>query len=157
MKYCVHCGAQIPDETVLCPQCGCVADQNGPAAPNDPAYQGGPAAPNGPAYQGGPAAPNGPAYQGGPVYAPTPVYVAPSYPAPAQESTMKLIAKIFMLISCILMGFYLIPLAWTIPMTVSYWHSVKEHRPVGVGFKVCSLLFVSLIAGILMLCDRSPD
>ena len=30
---------------------------------------------------------------------------------------------------------------------------INEKKPVSVGFKVCTLLFVSLIAGILMLCD----
>lgn len=66
---------------------------------------------------------------------------------------MKIATKIFMVLGCILYGASLIALCWTIPMTVHYFNCVREHRHIGVGFKVCSLLFVSLIGGILMLCD----
>lgn len=69
------------------------------------------------------------------------------------SSTLKLIAKIFMILDCIAFGWALIPLCWTIPMTVHYWKACKNNQPVGIGFKVCSLLFVSLIAGVLMLID----
>ena len=63
-------------------------------------------------------------------------------------------AKIFMILGTIVMGFYLIPLLWCIPMTVCYFKRVNSGRRVGTGFKICSLLFVSQIAGILMLCDK---
>ena len=46
---------------------------------------------------------------------------------------------------------YLIPLAWVIPMTVK----VAKEGPLGTGFKVCTLLFVNLISGILLLCDKN--
>lgn len=49
---------------------------------------------------------------------------------------------------------YLIPLAWAIPMTVHYWKAVKNNRPVGTAFKVCTLLFINTVSGILMLCDK---
>ena len=26
MKYCIHCGAELPEETVICTKCGCKAD-----------------------------------------------------------------------------------------------------------------------------------
>ena len=52
---------------------------------------------------------------------------------------------------------YLIPLIWGIPMTVHYFKATKNKKPVGVGFKVCTLLFVNLVAGILMLCDNSNN
>ena len=63
-------------------------------------------------------------------------------------------AKIFMIISTVVLGFYLIPLAWCIPMTISYFKKVQNNEPVSTGFKVCSLLFVNTVAGILMLCDK---
>lgn len=69
------------------------------------------------------------------------------------SSTLKLIAKIFMVLGCIATGWCLIPLCWTIPMTVHYFNATKNNQPVGIGFKVCSLLFVSLIGGVVMLCD----
>ena len=72
----------------------------------------------------------------------------------SNSDTLKMITKIFMIIGCVVTGIYLIPLCWTIPMTLHYFKCVKENRPVGVAFKICSLLFVNLIAGILMLCDN---
>lgn len=122
MKYCTHCGTQLVDEAIVCPNCGCAAvDFEADAAKSTPAPE--------------------------PAYAPNPAPAAQQKP----ESALRIIAKIFMLISCIFSGFcFLFPLAWTIPMTVHYW----KNRTVGTGFKVCSLIFVNTVAGILMLCDN---
>ncbi len=68
-------------------------------------------------------------------------------------SGMQIAAKVLMILGCVAMGAFLIPLAWCIPMTVSYCKKIERGEPVSVGFKICSLLFVSMIAGILMLCD----
>lgn len=70
------------------------------------------------------------------------------------SSTLKTVAKVFMLLGCIVSAFFwLIPLCWTIPMTIKYWRDVEYNYPTSTAFKICSLLFVSFIAGILMLCD----
>lgn len=69
-------------------------------------------------------------------------------------SGLQMAAFILMIISTVAIGWLLVPLAWCIPMTVSYYNSVKNGRPVSMGLKVCTLLFVNLIAGILMLCDN---
>ncbi len=62
-----------------------------------------------------------------------------------------MVIKIFMIVACVLGGFaFLIPLAWMIPMTVSVVNRLESRQPIGVGFKVCVLLFVSVIAGILL-------
>lgn len=76
--------------------------------------------------------------------------------APAPVSGITTAAKIFMILGTIATGLslYLIPLAWCIPMTVIYFKKLKNNEPIGTGFKVCSLIFVSLIGGILMLCDK---
>ena len=63
-------------------------------------------------------------------------------------------AKVFMILSCIALGFYIIPLAWTIPMTVIASNKMKRGEPLGVGFKVCILLFVNTLSGILLLCRQ---
>ena len=65
-------------------------------------------------------------------------------------------AKILMIVGTVITGCtgFLIPLAWCIPMTVSYFGKVKRGEPVGTGFKVCSLLFVSMLGGIFMLCSN---
>lgn len=85
--------------------------------------------------------------------------VAPIQPefAPAPEpSSLAMVAKIFMIIGTVVMSLTtcLIALAWCLPMTISYNNKIKRGEPVSVGFKVCSLLFVNTIAGILMLCDK---
>lgn len=72
----------------------------------------------------------------------------------AKSSGLATAAKVFMVLGTIIMGIYLIPLAWCIPMTVTYFNKVKNNQPVGTGFKVCCLLFVSLLGGIFMLCDK---
>ena len=66
---------------------------------------------------------------------------------------LQLAAFILMIISTVAMGWALIPLAWCIPMTVSYYNCIKQGRPVSMALKVCTLLFVSPISGILMLVD----
>ena len=112
MKYCSHCGNQLDDAAIFCPNCGCATENfNAPAA---------------------------------------------ARPTGDKNSTLNTVCKVFMVLGCIAMGWALIPLAWCIPMTVSFFGKVRDGRRVGVGFKVCTLLFVSLIAGIIMLC-RDED
>ena len=65
------------------------------------------------------------------------------------------VLKGFMILGCIISAFaYLIPLCWCIPMTVNLFDKIKRREKMGTGFKVCVLLFVSAIAGILLLCDN---
>ncbi len=68
------------------------------------------------------------------------------------QSTMKTIILIFLILGCISIGWLIIPLAWCIPMTISIKRKMDNNEPIGVGLKVCTLLFVNTIAGILLLC-----
>ena len=82
--------------------------------------------------------------------------------ASAQDNTqlkgLKLAAYVLMIVGTIATSIPLVfPLAWCIPMTVAYYNKVTSNQPVSVGFKVCSLLFVSTIAGILMLVDTDDN
>ncbi|MEE0947073.1 MAG: hypothetical protein U0M42_09690 [Acutalibacteraceae bacterium] len=61
-------------------------------------------------------------------------------------------AKVFLILGCIAQGWLLLPLAWCLPITISICNKMKNNEPVGTGLKVCSLLFVSVIGGILLLC-----
>ena len=79
---------------------------------------------------------------------------APTASSPKSESGLVTAAKILMIISTVAQGWMLIPLAWCIPMTVSYFNAIKYNRPVSMALKVCTLLFVNTIAGVLMLCDQ---
>jgi len=67
---------------------------------------------------------------------------------------MKLAAFILCLISTICVGWTLIPLLWFIPMTVKVYRAYKNDESLSTGFKVCVLLFVNLISGILLLVDE---
>ena len=82
------------------------------------------------------------------------VKYAANHGSESNSSTLKTVAKVFMIISTVIMGLYIIPLAWCLPMTLSYSRKIRDGEPVSTGFKVCCLLFVNIVAGILMLCDH---
>ena len=65
---------------------------------------------------------------------------------------LAIAAKIFLILGCVAQGWLLLPLAWCLPITISACNKMKNNEPVGTGLKVCSLLFVNLIGGILLLC-----
>ena len=129
MKYCTKCGSEIADEAVICPKCGCAVDNVKPTA---------------------------------------------------SVNGMKIATKVFLILSCVsccvtaiiyfILGIvaltdgnggmfiasllFCLPPMWIVPMTVNYFSKVKKGEAVGVGFKVCTLIFVNIVAGILMLCDE---
>ena len=74
-----------------------------------------------------------------------------------ENADLRKAAKILMVISTVIGGFAILPLAWSIPMTVAYFKKVKEGRKAGLCFKICSLLFVNIFAGVYMLCDDATD
>jgi hypothetical protein len=83
----------------------------------------------------------------------TRVYEPPYYDAPPRrDDGLVTVIKVFLILGCISFGALLIPLAWCIPMTVSIFRKLDSGEPIGTGLKVCTLLFVNLIAGILLLC-----
>jgi uncharacterized membrane protein YvbJ len=84
---------------------------------------------------------------GGPVSTSVPATVS------SGDETMATIIKVFLVLGCIVAGFTIIALAWYIPMTVSIFHSLNEHRKVSVGMKVCTLIFIGVVPGILLLCS----
>ena len=84
----------------------------------------------------------------------TPVYERPydDNAARRRDDGLVTVAKVFLILGCIAVGWALIPLAWCIPMTVSLFRKLNSGEPIGIGLKVCTLLFVSRVAGILLLC-----
>ncbi len=72
------------------------------------------------------------------------------------DDGLAVASKIFLIIGCIAQGWLLLPLAWCLPITISVCKKMKRGEPVGTGLKVCALLFVNTIAGILLLC-RSDE
>lgn len=62
------------------------------------------------------------------------------------------------LIPLLIIGFAMsLPLCWCLPMTYHYCSRTEQGIPVGLAFKICTLLFVSLIAGIIMLFNSNVD
>ena len=83
----------------------------------------------------------------------------------AAGSGLALAAFILDIISCVAIGFsavfvwywYLVALCWMIPMTVMSYQIYKGDRPNSVAFGVCTLLFLDVISGILLLCAPKDE
>ena len=70
------------------------------------------------------------------------------------NQTLQTVNKVLLVLTCIASAFAILPLIWVLPMTIHYFNATKNGYDVGTGFKVCTLIFVNLIVGILMLCDN---
>lgn len=142
--YCRKCGNEIMDDAVICPKCGCLT---------------------------------------GTQPLPT-IQQNSSTSRPKKSSSgLQTAAKIFLILACIgsgistfsmfiscatmtavapeltgIYGFLAVAciglFILDICMTTRYTKAINEGLPIGTAFKVCTLLFVNLIAGILMLCDK---
>lgn len=77
-----------------------------------------------------------------------------TYPMTETDRTMRLIAFILNIVSAVAACWLLVPLAWMIPMTVVSYGIYKGTRPNSVAFGVCTLLFVNIVSGILLLCTN---
>jgi len=73
------------------------------------------------------------------------------------NSTLDTLIKVFMILDTVILGCALIPLAWCIPMTVSVCKSIKNGTPISTALKVCALLFVGVIPGILLLVRQDEE
>lgn len=71
-----------------------------------------------------------------------------------KDDTMQTIIKVFLIIGCVSLGWAIIPLAWCIPITVSIFRKLKSGEPISMGLKICTLLFVNIVAGICLLCSE---
>lgn len=76
------------------------------------------------------------------------------YPMTSQDRTLRLIAFILNILSCIGWGWLIFPLAWMVPMTVMSWSVYKGKRANTVAYGVCTLIFLNLISGILLLVSN---
>ena len=66
------------------------------------------------------------------------------------DNTLATIIKVFMILGCIATGWLIVPLLWCIPLTVYVFRCLRIGRPINNFVKICSLLFVNLIAGFCM-------
>lgn len=76
------------------------------------------------------------------------------YPMTSQDRILRLIAFILNIISCISTAWLIIPLAWMVPMTVYSWNLYRGKRANTTAFGVCTLIFVNLVSGILLLVSN---
>ncbi len=107
----------------------------------------------GPVYAPGPTYAPEPTYTGGPAYSAGPTPAAP-YATTGNEETLRLVAFIFAVLCTISVCWLIIPLAWMIPMTVRSWGIYKGTKPNTTAFGVCTLIFLSLVSGILLLVSK---
>ncbi len=74
---------------------------------------------------------------------------------PGKLEGTSLAAFILMIVGTVLLSpyFLFLNLAWCIPMIIIYYNKIKRNEPISTAFKVCVLIFVNTISGILMLVD----
>lgn len=77
--------------------------------------------------------------------------------APGIDKTLRLVAFILNIIATVSIGWTIIPLAWMIPMTVISYGIYKGTKRNTVAFGVCTLIFVNLVSGILLLVSKKDD
>ncbi len=80
---------------------------------------------------------------------------SPSYNQ--NDETLRLIAFVFNILTTVAFGWLFLPLAWMIPMTVISYGIYKGTRKNTVAFGVCTLLFVNLVSGVLLLVSTKDD
>lgn len=126
MSYCPHCGNEVHDEAIICVKCGCAIK-----------------------------------------------------PLQEENNDIPTIAKILMILTLIgyaccglsaglYVGVFVIwyiglamglgfslPIIWGIPMTIHLCKKIKNNEPISKSFKIWTLLTVSIVAGIILLCDHN--
>ena len=91
------------------------------------------------------------------VNAPVPTPPATSAPADESDKTLRLVAFILNIVTTVGVGWLLIPLAWMIPMTVISYGIYKGTKKNTTVFAVCTLIFVNVISGVLLLVSKRDD
>ena len=133
--FCTNCGNQVADGTSFCPNCGAsITAAPAPAAVPAAAYQR--------TYQQ--QAYQQQAYQ-------QPYGAAAATYSREKSGGMLMAAFILCVVSAVVSAPAIFPLAWMIPMTIHAYKIYKGEKPNTTAFGVCTLLFVNLIGGILML------
>lgn len=146
MKYCSKCGKELFDEAVVCVNCGCAVEtirnkniKVEPSMTNSHIKY---------------CAKCGKELLADAVICTNCGCAVAPIKRKKDKSGLITAVKVLMIIGTVFNGLNLIPLAWCIPMTVSYFKKINNGEEISTRFKVCTLLFVSMIAGIIMLCDN---
>lgn len=81
----------------------------------------------------------------------------PIYNVNEKERTIRLIAFIFIVFNAISVSWLIIPLLWMIPMAFIAWGIYKGTRRNTTAFAICTLIFASLVSGILLLISEKDN
>ncbi|MBE5826808.1 MAG: zinc ribbon domain-containing protein [Butyrivibrio sp.] len=178
MKICPNCGTELPDNAAFCSYCGtgvAATDSFSQGAFSGQAqYQAAPQAQNSsemqfhtqvqPETQNQVKGFDPNAYNAAPAYdtanAQVQYYNYHDNPGATyrRDEGLATAIKVFMVIGCVLsINFLCIPLIWKIPMTIHAFKKLNNDEAMGTGFKVCSLLFCNMIAGIMMFIIKDED
>jgi len=143
MKYCVHCGQEMLDEAVVCVKCGRNTTNSTTKNGTDNCSK----------YC---------ARCGAEIYSDAVVCLncGCSVQQPKKDITtasdteeiLTTIVKVFLIIGCISQGWLIVPLAWCIPITMSIFKSLREKQSISMGMKICTTIFVNIVAGVCLLC-----
>lgn len=170
MSYCPNCGSLLNDAAKFCENCGtqiqASTSNDAPAAAAAPVATATvdfstPAAPAAPAVPTQDNVVAQTTFTGQSQHSYSQPYTQaidmPLYEMSDSDRTLRLVAFILNVILTVCMAMFIIPLAWMIPMTVHSWGIYKGKKPNTVAFGVCTLLFLSLISGILLLVSKKDQ
>lgn len=147
MKYCQHCGAELHDEAAVCLRCGCKVSKSQQSSSVNNTL--------------------GTISKIFMILSSAScaivaflllvlaivVAIVGEIPFPTDVEELSELIGIIMSVGLGWMAFfYALPLAWCIPMTVSVHKKLSNKEPISVALKVCTLIFVNQISGILLLC-----
>ena len=72
-----------------------------------------------------------------------------------ESKGLKIAAKVFLILGAVVTLYTIwFSFIWSIPMIIIYFNKVKKGEKIGIGFKIGCMLLVSMIGGIIMLCDK---
>lgn len=126
MKYCCKCGSELCDEAIVCPNCGCAANNPNETKTNNSSSG---------------------------LLAAAKVFMIINCCVLVISAIVTFF--IYAELDVAYLGILeFIPLMWCIPMTVTLDKKIKNNQPISVAFKVCTLLFANLVSGILLLCAK---
>ncbi len=126
MKYCCKCGSELCDEAIVCPNCGCAANNPNETKTNNSS-------------------------SGLLVAAKVFMIINCCVLVISAIAIFIIYAKLEVAYLGIL---EFIPLAWCLPMTVTLDEKIKNNQPISIAFKICTLLFANIVSGILLLCAK---
>lgn len=146
---CPHCAAEVANDAKFCGNCGTALNNTPTTAENQvPAAQA-LSTPPAPPYQQASYQPYDSAHSN--AAAQVSVDAQPIYAMSETKRTLSLVCFILCVISCVGVGWTIIPLIWMIPMTMRVWGIYKGTKPNTTTFGICTLLFLNLVGGILLL------